>query len=107
LVAVLAEALLSGLPADPELVTDDLPAVSALTRPTDRRVQGMASGAQVSLGGGQSQVSTSTAGAWSGRGRCPLPRVERRAAQEAHSRVASNATTGVSPQSGRVRGSVA
>jgi len=51
--AVLAEALLSGLPADPELVADGLPAVSALTRPTDRRVQGMASGAQVSLGRGK------------------------------------------------------
>ena len=50
---MLAEALLSGLPADPELVADDLPAVSALTRPTDRRVQGMASGAQVSLGRGK------------------------------------------------------
>jgi hypothetical protein len=55
LVAVLAEALLSGLPADPELVTDDLPAVSALTRPTDRRMPGVASGAQVSLGGGQAR----------------------------------------------------
>jgi hypothetical protein len=31
----------------------------------------------------------------------------RRAAQEAHSRVEPNATTGVSPQSGRVCGSVA
>ena len=50
---MLAEALLSGLPTDPELVADDLPAVSALTRPTDRRVQGMASDAQVSLGRGK------------------------------------------------------
>jgi len=31
----------------------------------------------------------------------------RRAAQEAHSRVEPNATTGVSPQSGRVCGSLA
>src|SRR5665647_3835363 len=43
-----------------------------------------------------SQVRTSRAGVSRGRGRCPLPIVERRAAQEAHSRVAPNATTGVS-----------
>jgi len=35
-------------------------------------------------------------GAWNGRGRRPLPIVERRAAQEAHSRVEPNATTGMS-----------
>src|SRR5450759_3370471 len=49
----MAEALLSGLPADPELVADGLPAVSALTRPTDRRVQSVPSGAQVSHGRGK------------------------------------------------------
>jgi len=45
--------LLSGLPADAELVADDSPAVSVLAGPLGCCVQDVSSGAQVLLGGAE------------------------------------------------------